>query len=77
MFAKNFQRNSKGWVKFPQDARLRKIIFPEEVMRHPAKANLFMLQAIIDYLYKPGQDVEVTPELLAIMEKEIDFCQDL
>jgi SAM-dependent methyltransferase len=56
VFAVNYQRNSKGWIQFPQDdADVRKKLFPEAVMIHPARANLFMLQAIIDHLYKPGE----------------------
>lgn len=58
IFAPNFERNSKGWIKFPQmDTSIRKRLFPEECIRHPAKANLYMLQAIIDYLYKPGETI--------------------
>lgn len=55
-FAPRFPRNRKGHIKFPADADVRKEIFPVEVMKHPAKANLFMLQAIIDYIpYKAGE----------------------
>jgi len=55
-FAARWERNKRGWIKFPPDANLRKQIFTEEVMSHPAKANLFMLQSIIDYIpYKPGE----------------------
>jgi len=57
MFAERFPRNQHGWIEYPPDADVRKQIFPPEVMEHYAKANLFMLQSIIDYLYKPGDTI--------------------
>ena len=54
-FAENWQRNSRGWIKFGADAGIRKKLFPEGAMAHPAKANLFMLQSVIDYLYKANE----------------------
>jgi len=57
MFAEGFPRNSKGWIDFGTDKSdwaLRKKIFPPEVGKHPAKANLFMIQAWISYVTKPG-----------------------
>jgi len=57
MFAPKFPRNKRGWIEFPPDAALRRQLFPEDAMKHPAKANLFMLQAIIEYLYEPGETI--------------------
>jgi len=57
MFAEGFPRNSKGWIDFGTDKSdwtLRKKMFPPEVGKHPAKANLFMIQAWINYVTKPG-----------------------
>ena len=39
-----------GWIKFPRDAQLRKqLFFPDEVNQHPAKMNLHLQQACIEY----------------------------
>jgi predicted RNA methylase len=54
VFAESRERNKLGWIKFPSDASIRKELFPEKVMLHPAKNNLFLIQAIIDHLYKEG-----------------------
>lgn len=54
-FAENFPRNKRGWIQFGADADARKKLFPSDVMKHPAKNNLFELQAIIDLIYKPGE----------------------
>lgn len=50
-FAPEYSRNDSGWVEFPlNDADYRKQIFPEEAISHPAKANMYMVQAIIEYV---------------------------
>ena len=50
-FAPNVPRTDDGWVNFPQqDSDLRKRLFVEESMQHPAKINLHMLQAIVEYV---------------------------
>lgn len=51
-FASEYPRNELGWIKFPSDQEYRKSIFPPEVNQHPAKANVFMVQAIIEYVSK-------------------------
>lgn len=54
----SFPVNEKGWYLFPkQDADLRKKLFPEEVMKHKARANLYLMQAIIDLVSKPGDRI--------------------
>ena len=54
-FAPEYERNENGWIKFPPDSAYRKSIFPEEVNKHPAKANVFLVQSIIEYVSEPGQ----------------------
>ncbi|KKN81732.1 hypothetical protein LCGC14_0316440 [marine sediment metagenome] len=55
-FAPEFPRNEHGWVKFPSDVGFRKeLFFPEEVGKHPAKLNLHLQLAMIDYVSEPGQ----------------------
>lgn len=49
-FAPEYPRNELGWVKFPSDQSYRKSMFPKEVNQHPAKANVFLVQAIIEYV---------------------------
>jgi len=53
-FAPEYDRNEKGWIKFPPDASYRKQMFPEEVNKHPAKANVYLVQSIIEYVSEPG-----------------------
>lgn len=54
-FAPEYNLNELGWYEFPADANYRKMLFPERVMKHPARANLYMLQAIIEYVSEPEQ----------------------
>lgn len=54
-FASSHSRTDEGWVIFPEDAPMRKDLFPPEVMGHPAKANLYMLEAIIEFVSEPGE----------------------
>lgn len=54
-FAPDYDRTEQGWVKFPNDAQYRKRIFPDEAAKHPAKSNVFMVQAIIEYVSEIGQ----------------------
>lgn len=49
-FAPEYDRDSNGWVKFPADSAYRKRIFPAEVNTHPAKANVYLVQAIVEYV---------------------------
>lgn len=49
-FAEGYSRTPEGWVVFPSDANYRKEMFPQEVNKHPAKANVFLIQAIVEYV---------------------------
>jgi DNA modification methylase len=60
-FAPEFVRDENNWILFPRDKQERQsLFFPEEVMRHPAKMNFHLQQAIIEYVAKPG-DVLLDP----------------
>lgn len=50
LFAPEYQRDENGWIKFPRDDNYRKQMFPPEVNTHPAKANVYMVQSIIEYV---------------------------
>lgn len=52
-FAPEYDRNDSGWVKFPPDSDYRKRMFPPEVNQHPAKANVYLVQAIIEHVSEP------------------------
>ncbi len=52
-FASEYSRNEDGWIKFPADSNYRKRMFPPEVNSHPAKANVYLVQAIIEYISEP------------------------
>ena len=54
-FAPEYKRDENGWILFPSDAEYRKEMFPPEVNRHVAKANVYLVQAIIEYVSKSGQ----------------------
>lgn len=56
-FAPQYPRTNEGWVIFPDDQDQRREVFVHEVMEHPAKANLWMLQSIIEYVSEPGDSV--------------------
>ena len=58
VFAPDYKRDEHNWVLFPlNDSNDRKNIFPEEVNHHPAKANLYLVQSIIDYVSEPGETI--------------------
>jgi len=52
-FAPEYDLNEQGWIKFPPDSDYRKRMFPPEVNTHPAKANVYLVQAIIEYVSEP------------------------
>jgi DNA modification methylase len=54
-FAPEYPRTEQGWIRFPADSEYRKGMFPEEVNKHPAKANVYLTQSIIEYVSKEGQ----------------------
>jgi DNA modification methylase len=55
-FAPEMDRTPEGWIDMGSDAKLRKeMFFPPDVMSHPAKMNLYMAQAMIDYVADPGE----------------------
>ena len=54
-FASEYPRTDDGWIKFPADSEYRKRMFPEEVNKHPAKANVYLIQSIIEYVSTEGQ----------------------
>lgn len=56
-FAPTYPRTEEGWVKFPGDADVRRAYFPPDVLKHPAKANLFMIEEIVKAYTEPGDMV--------------------
>ncbi|MFZ5501009.1 MAG: DNA methyltransferase, partial [Candidatus Micrarchaeota archaeon] len=56
-FAPQYERTEEGWVIFPRDVEYRKSLFPPEVMKHPAKFNLYLVESLVEYLTLPGQTV--------------------
>lgn len=53
-FAPEYSRNEQGWILFPSDAAYRKEVFPVEANKHTAKANVFLIQACIEYVSNSG-----------------------
>lgn len=63
-FAPDYDRSEDGLVLFPaDDTQYRKELFPFwteqsiSLSEHPAKANLFLVQACIEYVSEPGETV--------------------
>jgi hypothetical protein len=57
-FAPEAQKDPEtGWYLFPRDVEYRKSLFPQGVFRHPAKANCYLIEALVDYITKPGDSI--------------------
>lgn len=54
LFAPEYQRTPEGWVLFPPDSTYRKEMFPSSVSQHVAKANVFLVQSIVEFISKSG-----------------------
>lgn len=54
VFAPEHVRDEHGWIKFGRDVEWRKQLFVKESLQHPAKLNLWLQKAIIDYVSEPG-----------------------
>lgn len=56
-FAAEYQRNEDDWIKFPADSNYRKELFPATAMTHVARANIFLVQAIVEYVSEMEETV--------------------
>jgi DNA modification methylase len=57
-FASDYPRNDDGLILFPRDEDYRKELFPFLVLsEHPAKANIFLVQSIVEYVSEPEEIV--------------------
>lgn len=56
IFAAQYPRDSSGLILFPRDSEYRQQLFPK-LVKHPAKNNLFMIDAIIDYITTVGDTI--------------------
>lgn len=60
-FAPDFPRNEHGWIKFPRDLSYRRKYLPEaihkEVSLHPAKMNLYLCEAIVEFVSNEGETI--------------------
>lgn len=61
VFAEKYERERVGemdLIKFPgRDTTWRRTLFPEQVFDHPAKANMYLIQELVEYLTKPGDTI--------------------
>lgn len=53
-FAPDYARDDNGWILFPSDVQYRADMFPTEVNKHAAKANVWLIQSCIEYVSEPG-----------------------
>jgi len=57
-FAPDYLRNENGLILFPRDSDYRKILFPRLILAdHVAKANIYLVQACVEYISESGQIV--------------------
>lgn len=56
-FAAEYERNKDGWILFPSDVTWRRKLFPDKVFEHPAKANMHLVKALVEYLTEPGHTI--------------------
>lgn len=59
-FAPGVPRDDQGRLVFPPDNSGRRELFLPESFDHPARAQLFMIEALVEYLSEPG-DLIVDP----------------
>jgi DNA modification methylase len=57
IFAQEYSKNERGWYIFPADANYRRQLFPMEVMEHIARANLYLVQAVVEYVSEPEETI--------------------
>jgi len=63
VFASEYPRNDIGLILFPGDTYYRKELFPfwdrlgVSLSEHPAKANVFLVQSIVEYVSEPGETI--------------------
>ena len=56
-FAAGYDKDDQDRFLFPRDIERRKELFPQEVFNHPAKANMFLIEALVEYLTKEGDTI--------------------
>jgi tRNA G10 N-methylase Trm11 len=54
IFAPEYARNDRGWIKFPRDQKVRNSTFTKISYSHPAKANYYLVEELIKYTTQPG-----------------------
>ena len=54
-FAEGYERDEDrpNLILFPRDVELRKSLYPEEVFSHPAKMQMHLVKACVDYYAEP------------------------
>lgn len=61
VFAEKYERVREGemdLILLPgRDTAWRRELFPDEVFDHPAKANMYLIQELVEYLTKPGDTI--------------------
>lgn len=61
-FGQEFEKNEQGWFLFERDIEIRRALFPNkdlpgsvhDVFAHPAKMQLYLVRALVEYLTEPG-----------------------
>lgn len=57
-FAPEYPINEDGLILFPKDSDYRKELFPLlKLDEHPAKANIYLVQAIVEYVSEPEETI--------------------
>lgn len=57
VFCPGYPRTAEGYIQFPNDVPRRRELFSELSFQHPAKANIWMIEALVDWVSKPGETI--------------------
>ncbi len=57
IFAPDTKRTEEGWIDFPNDRKLRDLLWPDNFVDHPAKYSCHLVLAITEYLTSPGDTI--------------------
>jgi len=56
-FASGLERTVDGFIRFPRDIELRRSLFDPDSFKHPAKANIHLIRAIVEFVSQEGETI--------------------
>lgn len=79
--APQYPKTDKGWIQFPRDTQYRQSLFPKEVMSHPAKMQLYLIESLVEAYTKPGDKVldpfggTGSTAVAALKDRQVWLCE--